>query len=695
MACLVLIAPAAIAQTPAELATTSSYVEAFQNPDGGFSGNSGGSSSLGATSSAIRVLKNTGGSIPDVLACIKYVKSCVDAGSGGFAQTPNGKSDVPTTASGLMALTELKIAEESIVKGAINYLNENAKTFEEIRIAVAGLEAVSKTSPSFPKWKQEILRGRNDDGTFGTGPGKARETGGKAVALLRMGDELDKKDAIVAFLKFSQNPDGAWSKGPEGSELESTYRIMRAFFMLKEKPELEKLAAFIASCRRSDGSYANQPAGEASPGGTYFATTVLRWVRLLQGEPELVETAGFRPLFNGKDLESWEGNTTLWSARHGMLVGSTEGLKHNDFLATNQSFDDFVLKLTFKLEHGEGNSGVQFRSVRIPGHEMSGYQADLGQNFWGCLYDESRRNKVLVPASSGALKNLHKEDWNQYVIDAKGADIRLALNGVTSVQYHEEESAIAREGKFGVQLHAGGPTRISFKDVYIQSVPRPSEDEKNSPGFHVRSLKSGDDHRKYVVYIPTHYDGKKSLPVVLFLHGSGERGSDGVKQAQVGLGPAILGNPEGFPAIAVFPQAKTTWAANSADATAALAALDEVVDTLKGDKSRVVITGLSMGGAGSWSIAAASTNRFAAVAPICGRGKTESTKELAKVPVWAVCGDADSAQTVLNTRAMVEAITAAGGHAKLTEYRAVGHNSWDRAYNNPALVDWLLSQVKK
>ncbi len=694
-ACVVLVAQTTLAQTPTELDETSRFVESLQNPDGGFAGKLGGTSTLGTTSSAIRILKNTGGSIPYVLATIKYAKSCVDAASGGFAQTPGGKPDVGTTASGLMAVAELKIADESMVSAALKYLSENAKTYEEIRIGVAGLEAVSKTSPDFANWKLEILKGRNDDGTFGEGPGKARETGGKAVALLRMGVDLDKKDTILSFLKSAQNADGAWSKSAGGSELESTYRIMRAFFMLKERPDVDKLKDFIGNCRHSDGSYSPQPGVEGNLGGTYFATTVLRWVRILQGEPELVETAGFRSLFNGTDLTGWEGDTTLWSAHRGMLTGVSEGLKHNDFLATNQSYDDFVLKLSFKLGGGEGNSGVQFRSVRVPGHEMSGYQADIGQNYWGCLYDESRRNKVLEPAQPNALKSLRKEDWNQYVIDAKGDDIRLALNGVPSVRYQETDSTISRDGKFGLQMHAGGPMAVKFKDIYVQPIPKPRAGDDLSAGFHLRSLKAGEDHRKYTLYIPTTYNGNKALPVVLFLHGSGERGEDGVKSAQVGLGPAIHNNPKSFHAIAIFPQAKTTWAADSADAKAALAALDEVVEMFDANKNRIVITGLSMGGAGAWSIAAANPGRFAGVAPICGRGKIESAKVLATLPTWAFCGDADSAATVLNTRAMVEALTSGGGKAQLTEYRAVGHNSWDRAYNNPGLVDWMLSQVKK
>jgi len=102
-----------------------------------------------------------------------------------------------------------------------------------------------------------------------------------------------------------------------------------------------------------------------------------------------------------------------------------------------------------------------------------------------------------------------------------------------------------------------------------------------------------------------------------------------------------------------------------------------------------------MGGAGAWSIAAANPDRFAAVVPVCGRGKTDSAGALQGLPVWAFVGDADRDETVLNTRAMVEAVGAAGGEARETEYRGVGHNSWDRAYDDPALTDWVLARARK
>jgi predicted peptidase len=146
--------------------------------------------------------------------------------------------------------------------------------------------------------------------------------------------------------------------------------------------------------------------------------------------------------------------------------------------------------------------------------------------------------------------------------------------------------------------------------------------------------------------------------------------------------------------IAVFPQARQSWRPDSDDIQAALAALDDVLATYKADRNRVVLTGLSMGGSGSWRLAAAHPERFSAVVPICGRDEPNEVATLKALPVWFIVGDADRDQTVLNGRSMVEALRAAGSQASLTEYRGVGHNSWDRAYNDPRLIAWMLGQAR-
>ena len=142
--------PVARAQSPEEWAQTAGFVAAFQNPDGGFAATKGGPSTLGATSSSLRALKYTGGSVPDVLACLAFVRSCYDPETGGFAQTPGGKPDVPTTAVGIMASLEQKNLTDEMATKAAAFLSERAEGFEEIRIAVAGFEGLRKTSPEVP-----------------------------------------------------------------------------------------------------------------------------------------------------------------------------------------------------------------------------------------------------------------------------------------------------------------------------------------------------------------------------------------------------------------------------------------------------------------------------------------------------------------------------------------------------------------
>jgi hypothetical protein len=182
---------------------------------------------------------------------------------------------------------------------------------------------------------------------------------------------------------------------------------------------------------------------------------------------------GFVPIFDGKTLAGWQGDRDLWKVEDSMIVGDTAaGIKRNEFLATEKRYGDFELRLEFRLQKGAGNSGVQFRSKRVEGSsEVAGYQADIGEKYWGCLYDESRRNKVLVQAPPELEKTLSRDGWNNYVIRAQGKNITLALNGVTTVDYVEEDEAIDRTGIIALQVHAGGPLHVEFRNLRIRELP--------------------------------------------------------------------------------------------------------------------------------------------------------------------------------------------------------------------------------
>lgn len=185
--------------------------------------------------------------------------------------------------------------------------------------------------------------------------------------------------------------------------------------------------------------------------------------------------SGFKPLFNGKNLDEWIVDTPgLWRVENGVIIGKSPGLKYNDFLRTKKQYRNFILKATFRMmdESGRGNSGIQFRSKPVEGsHEVSGYQADMGQQYWGCLYDESRRNKVLAQASKEAMATLKKDGWNQYTISAQGNRITLELNGVKSIEWIENDAGIEQSGFIALQLHGGPPMEMHFKDLQISVLP--------------------------------------------------------------------------------------------------------------------------------------------------------------------------------------------------------------------------------
>jgi predicted peptidase len=216
-------------------------------------------------------------------------------------------------------------------------------------------------------------------------------------------------------------------------------------------------------------------------------------------------------------------------------------------------------------------------------------------------------------------------------------------------------------------------------------------------GFIDRVYKGTDGTEvKYVVFVPADYKGDKPYPLILFLHGAGETGTDGTKQTKTGIGAAIRKQEKTFPCIVVFPQSqKGGWRAESAEGKRAVAILDEVAKEFKVDDKRIYLTGLSMGGMGTWSMAAAHPEKWAAIVPICGRGDPATAEKIKDIPCWCFHGDADTAVKVEGSRNMIKALEAAGAKPKYTEYPGVGHNSWDRAYATKELWEWLLMQQKK
>lgn len=183
---------------------------------------------------------------------------------------------------------------------------------------------------------------------------------------------------------------------------------------------------------------------------------------------------GFILLFNGKNLDGWEGNPALWSVKDGVIVGSTDGgaIKHNTFLIyRSRKFSDFVMRVDMKLRNH--NSGIQFRSEEQPEWVMTGYQADASEagekSAWGNFYEEKGRGRgVMKTPDQGWLtgqKVYHKGDWNTYEITAKRDRMSFVLNGVETLSLTDDK---ATEGLIGLQIHMGEPMRVEFRSLRIK-----------------------------------------------------------------------------------------------------------------------------------------------------------------------------------------------------------------------------------
>jgi predicted peptidase len=235
-------------------------------------------------------------------------------------------------------------------------------------------------------------------------------------------------------------------------------------------------------------------------------------------------------------------------------------------------------------------------------------------------------------------------------------------------------------------------------------------------GFLDRSVNVGGTRYRFQVYVPPAWNKSEKWPIVLFLHGYGESGDDGLKQTEVGIGRAIRLHADRFRnVLVVLPQCRKGHLWTEAEEQAqALSALESATREFHGDREHTYVTGLSMGGYGTWDIAIRNPKRFAALVVVCGgiRGTehlpqmhssvledakpadpyAEVARRIGKVPVWIFHGSEDPAVPVEESRKMVAAIKAADGVVRYTEYPGVGHDSWNPAYEEPELMPWLLAQ---
>ena len=181
-------------------------------------------------------------------------------------------------------------------------------------------------------------------------------------------------------------------------------------------------------------------------------------------------------IFDGKSMKGWKvfpkAHEGLWKVQDSILVGGDGVLKiaENNYLYTTGHFEDFEFRCLFRLSGDSGtgliNSGIQYRSQIVDGN-MVGYQADIGNGYWGDIYDEHRRGKLVSGDLSSLMHVLNEDGWNSYIVRCKGDLHELYINGVKTAEYIEKDPSLPKSGLIGIQLHSGGNAKIEIRDLTI------------------------------------------------------------------------------------------------------------------------------------------------------------------------------------------------------------------------------------
>lgn len=294
------------------------------------------------------------------------------------------------------------------------------------------------------------------------------------------------------------------------------------------------------------------------------------------------------------------------------------------------------------------------------------------------------------------------DDWHIagyptfYLLDTDGVVVSTWLGTPPRSELNEKIGALIAkaEGREYRDPTVDHPGENIVNDDEAEQIPvEVVNDNSGANGFVSRGfmLSNGDESR-YVVFLPRGYDQSHRYPAIVFLHGAGAQGTDGRRQLTA-FAPSINRRKDSFPFIVVFPQAPSgDWHPETGQGDLAMAVLDDVMRVYSVDPDRVALTGVSMGGEGTWSLAAAYPDRWSAIVPLCGSGDPTIVERFAHIPCWCFQGGADRSTYPERSRAMVRGLRIAGGQPIYTEYPGVGHNCWDRAYDSEDLFEWLITQ---
>ncbi len=405
-------------------------------------------------------------------------------------------------------------------------------------------------------------------------------------------------------------------------------------------------------------------------------------------------------LFDGKSVDSWE--------HRGKPARMTEDGLLMQGAASKQKFGSHHLHIEFQLPYmpkargqGRGNSGLYLQG-RYEVQMLDSFGLTGEQNECGGIYS------IRKPDQNMCYPPLQ---WQAYGVEfhaaqfkgkkkTKDAWMTVKHNGVTiheKVNLPKKTTAApnnegSEQGFVYLQDHGN---QVRYRNIWVQPIKDDSatEETDTKPVQSKESVKIDDDLRMdYLAYVPQKYASQDKWPLILFLHGAGERGND-LEKVKIHGPPKLVENGKNLPFIVISPQCpkEKRW---NVDSLSKL--LTEVESKYKVDKSRIYLTGLSMGGYGSWALAAHSPHRFAAVAPICGGGdRTKVAQNIgSKVPVWVFHGAKDRVVKLSKSQEIVDAFKDLGIQVKFTIYPEANHDSWSATYDNPKLYEWFLKNTK-
>ena len=413
------------------------------------------------------------------------------------------------------------------------------------------------------------------------------------------------------------------------------------------------------------------------------------------------DEAGFQSLLNGKDLSGWNVLPTPEDKRKMLAQRAKTGGKgpvwtivDKKVLLDNKTQTDdgrFVAKdgmLVVMAPPEKRRIQTLFTQAEFPGDFVLKVEFRASENADSGVFIRGKQLQCRDYLRAGPYKKLKQFNvggWNQLEIQVKGRLAQCFCNG----EQLEKDFVLPETGPIGVEGDRG---QLEYRNFRIRKMSTMSVPKRQAE----MSLPTKDGGKiDYLLYLPKGYSANsdQKYPLMLFLHGRGESEGPLARVASWGP-PKFVARGDQLPFILVSPQcpAETEWESKQMVAKL-FQLLDHAEKTWHVDSQRIMLTGLSMGGSGTWRLAAEQPHRFAAIAPVCGVGKPGDSEVLKTMPTWVFHGSEDAAVPIAESVQIVDAIKKAGGESiRFTVLEHVGHNSWSAAYATPELFEWMLKQ---